>query len=83
MPKYPHIDDLDCCPHCGSDDVFYTRAYAYGHLTDFRRFYDRGRENTGMHESLRYGKASDYFCGSCNQKIATQKSSRRLADKGE
>ncbi len=76
MAKYPHIGDLDCCPHCGSDFAFYTKVYAYGHLIDRRLFESHEPYNFEMHDALTYGKDSDYFCDACDQKIATVKSSQ-------
>lgn len=76
MPKkYPHIDDLEQCPHCESDYGFYTTVFAYGHLQDNRAFSDREPMNHETHDSLSYGKDSDYFCCECRVKIATIKSS--------
>ncbi len=73
--KYPHIDDLECCPHCGSDFAFYQRYYAHGILTDRVLFENREPYNTDMYDGLRSGENSDYFCDECDKKIATVKSS--------
>lgn len=64
------ITDYEVCPHCGDDFAYYTRVYAYGWLQENTLFEDRQPYNSGMHDSLSYGRrAKYYYCYECNKRI--------------
>lgn len=81
MAKYPHIDDLDRCPHCGSDHTFYVNIFAHGHISHRTGFANKDVSNDQLYDGLTWNKQSDYFCDACDQKIATVKSSPERKEK--
>ena len=75
MPRYPHIDDLECCSYCGSNHAFYVNIFVRGYISHRTGFNGQDIDNGQLYDGLTWGEQSDYFCDACDRKIATVKSS--------
>lgn len=66
------IKDYDCCPHCGSDEGYYTKERAQGTII-YRRNYDGSEyENGDMYSCVSGAKGTGKwaYCLNCDKKIA-------------
>jgi len=61
---------IDKCPHCGNDEQFYTKDFAYGPIRSFSRFDGEEAENYEMYDEIRHKMGKHTYCGKCNKKIA-------------
>lgn len=61
---------IDKCPHCGNDEQFYTKDYAFGSVRSVSRFDGEEADNSDMNDGIRYKMGKHIYCGKCNKKIA-------------
>ena len=61
--------NVDKCPHCGNDQEFYSKDYAYGNVRSFSRFDGGEPDNSELHGNLRYKMGKWLYCGECHKKI--------------
>lgn len=77
--KLKKIEDVEFCPHCGSDFGYYNRVYVKGWIQDntlFEKDYSGKREkyNTDMYDSLSWSKEKPTcYCIECHNPIGTKK----------
>lgn len=63
------MDELTCCPHCGSDEGYYTKDYVSGSCNTRYNFDGTVEDNGDMYESLTHKCGKVAYCSSCHKKI--------------
>lgn len=61
---------IDRCPHCGSDEDYFTKDFAYGNIRSYSRFDGKEADNSEMHEFLKHRMGKIVYCGNCKKRIA-------------
>lgn len=57
------------CPHCGSDEGYYTKMQVTGSVRYHIGFDGSERENGDMYEYLRHKGGNVAYCSNCNKKL--------------
>lgn len=57
------------CPHCGSEDGYYTKDYVKGHARYFFNFDGEEADNTEYYEGIQIESGKVAYCTHCNRKI--------------
>lgn len=73
--RLKNIDDVNECPHCGSNFGYYQRYFVSGWIQDNKLFEDRQPYNMHMWDSIRErSKAKPTcYCMECDNPIGTKK----------
>jgi hypothetical protein len=66
IPKAP----IDKCPHCGSDNGFYTKdTVKAGHLRYFYNYDGEEADNGDMWDSVRVEQGKYAYCNECHKRL--------------
>ncbi|KIV56467.1 hypothetical protein AM501_09950 [Aneurinibacillus migulanus] len=57
------------CTHCGSNEGYYIKQYAFGSIKQNFNFDGSEADNTEMYQHLNHKGGSVAYCSSCNKKI--------------
>lgn len=55
------------CPHCGSDEGYFTKMYAYGSVNYHIKFNGDESENRDMYEGLGHKGGKRAYCSYCGK----------------
>ncbi|ATC35584.1 hypothetical protein [Elizabethkingia anophelis] len=74
--RLKNIEDVEFCPHCGSDLGYYQKVFAKGWIQDNTLFEidrntnERPKYNYGMYDSLKWSKEKPTcYCMECDKPI--------------
>ena len=63
------IAPIDFCPHCGSNEGFYTKMQARGSVINRMNFDGSEAENGDMYEGLRFVGGEYAWCQHCHKRL--------------
>ena len=57
------------CPHCGSDEGYYTKEQVHGTIKVRYNFNGSEAENGDMYDSIKYTGGKVAYCLECNKQL--------------
>ncbi|MGG3871643.1 hypothetical protein [Brevibacillus laterosporus] len=60
---------MEVCPHCGSDEGYYTKMQVSGSVRYFIGFDGSERENGNMYGSINHQGGKVAYCANCNKRL--------------
>lgn len=62
-------NNIKCCPHCGSEDGYYTKDYISGSSYFYVKFDGSEADNGHMYEHLTHKRGKRAYCAECDRYI--------------
>lgn len=63
------IAPIESCPHCGSDEGYYTKDYVVGRTNHNYNFDGSEAENGDYYEFLKHKRGKIAYCKNCDKKL--------------
>ncbi|MFD0771637.1 hypothetical protein ACFQZ1_23155 [Bacillus sp. CGMCC 1.60114] len=60
---------IDKCPHCSSNEGYYTKEQVYGTVRYKHNFDGREADNSSLHDHVSYKGGKVAYCIDCNKKL--------------